>query len=299
MNDKLPIYNSRIIKVFLKYLGKYYPDIDIDSVLEYAKMTNYAVEDSGHWFYQHQVDRFHEILLKKTGTPNIAREAGRYAASFEGMGALRRYILGLMSLTSVYLLMEKLYPIMSRGADVKAKKIRPNKVEIVSIPKSGVYEKPYQCENRIGIFEAVARLFTESFANVEHPSCLHKGDDCCSYIITWEKTSSLTWKQVRNYSLLFGILISLALFFVLPVTSWAVVTLICAFITMIFSFYSSYLEKTELTKIIDTQGDAAQDLLGEMNIRYNNALLVQEIGQATSTILDIDRLINTVVSVVK
>ena len=36
-----------------------------------------------------------------------------------------------------------------------------------------------------------------------------------------------------------------------------------------------------------------------MNIRYNNALLVQEIGQATSTILEIDKLINIVTSIMK
>jgi hypothetical protein len=71
-----------------------------------------------------------------------------------------------MSPTSVYLLMEKLYSAMSRGATVKAKKLGPTKVEIISTPKPGVNEKPYQCENRIGTFEAVAKLFTKRFATI-------------------------------------------------------------------------------------------------------------------------------------
>jgi transcriptional regulator with GAF, ATPase, and Fis domain len=60
-----------------------------------------------------------------------------------------------------------------------------------------------------------------------------------------------------------------------------------------------HLEKRDLTRTIETQGDAANALLDEMNIRYNNALLIQEIGQATSTILDIDKLINTVVDLME
>jgi len=145
MDDSL--YNSRIIKIFVGYLEKHYPDVDIDSILKYAEMTKYEVEDQGHWFNQRQVDRFNEILVAKTGNPNIAREAGRYAISSGAMGAVKQYLLGLMSLISLYILMEKLYPILSRGATVKAKKLGPNKVEIVSTPKPGVNEKLYQCEN--------------------------------------------------------------------------------------------------------------------------------------------------------
>ncbi len=288
------LYNSRIISIFVKYLEEHYPDVDINSILKYAQMTKYAVEDQGHWFSQRQVDRFHEILVAKTGNPNIAREAGRYVVSSEALGAAKQYTLGLMSLTSVYLLMERLYPIMSRGATVKVKKLGPSKVEIVSTPKPGVNEKPYQCDNRIGTFESLGKLFTKRFAEVKHPSCFHKGDDCCRYIITWEKTSSLIWKIIRNYSLLLSILASLALFFVLPIMTWVVLVLLCAFLTTIVSFYSEHLEKEELTKTIETQGDAAKDLLDEINIRYNNALLVKEIGQATSMLLDIQELLKSV-----
>ena len=97
MDDKSPVYNSRITKTYLEYLGKYYPNIDVDSILEYAEMKQYEVEDPGSWFSQYQVDRFHEILVEKTGNPNISREAGRYTASSEGLGPLKQYTLGFIS----------------------------------------------------------------------------------------------------------------------------------------------------------------------------------------------------------
>ncbi len=75
--------------------------------------------------------------------------------------------------------------------------------------------------------------------------------------------------------------------------------ILCSLITMSLAFFSEYLEKKELIKTIETQGDAAKDLIDEINIRHNNALLVQEMGRATSSILDIDKLINTVVNIME
>jgi len=243
VTDRQPLYNSKITKTYLEYIKKSYPDLDIDSVIEYAEMTKYGVEDPAHWFSQHQVDRLQEALVEKTGNPNIAREAGRYTTSHEGMGPAKQHILGFIKPTSVYLLMEKLYPILSRGATIKVKRLGPDKVEIVSTPKKGVNEKPYQCENRIGIFESLAELFTNKLANVEHPFCFHNGDNACRYIITWEKTGSITWRRIRNYSLLISVVISLGLFCILPLMTWSIVALFCSVIIMAFSLYSARLEK--------------------------------------------------------
>jgi PAS domain S-box-containing protein len=294
MDDRSPIYNSRIIKNYLEYIGRHYPEIDIDSLLEYTGIAEYEVKDPACWFNQHQVDRFHEILVAKTGNPDISREAGRCAVQSGAIGELKQYMLGLMSLASIYLLMEKLYTTMSRAVSVKAKKLGPNRVEITCTPKPGVNEKPYQCENRIGTFESLGKLFTKRFARIEHPLCFHKGDKCCRYIITWEKTFSLFWRQIRSYSLLLSIVISSALFFIMPAMSWIFVVLSCILLNILLSYFSEYLENKKLRKAIKTQGDAARDLIEEMNIRHNNALLVQEIGQATSTILDIDKIVNAV-----
>jgi len=299
MDEKKPIYNSRLIKVYLDFIGKYYPKIDTNFLLEYAEMTKYEVNDTGHWFNQTQVDRFQEILIRKTRNPDIAREAGRYITSTKGMSALRQYVLSFMSLAALYMFMGKLYNTMSRAAIVKAKKLRSNKVQIESTPETGVKEKHYQCKNRMGIFESIALAFTGKFATIEHPVCFHKGGDCCRYIITWEKTPYGIWKTVRNYSLLFFILALPALFFHLPVLPWAGFSLTCAFIAIIFSFYTAYLEKKELIKTIESQGDVGKDTIDEINIRYDNALFIQEISRVAATIQDVDELIDTVTSIIE
>jgi PAS domain S-box-containing protein len=299
VSDNSPLYNSRLIRTYYEYTKNNYPELNMLSILDYAGMTKYEVEDQAHWFSQNQTDRFQEILVKKTGNSNIAREAGRFTASHKGFGPVKQYALGLMSLTSVYLLMEKVYPIVSRAVYVKTKKLGPNKVEIISAPKPGVNEKKYQCENRIGGFESLTLLFTDKTAMVDHPFCFHKGDDACRYIITWEKTTYLLWKKIRNYSLLASIAISMSLFFALPAMTWGILVILCSLINLSLAFLSEHLEKKELAKTVENQGDAAKDLIAEINIRHNNALLVQEMGRATSSILDIDKLIKTVAHIME
>ncbi|MBW2584363.1 MAG: PAS domain S-box protein [Deltaproteobacteria bacterium] len=299
MSESEPLYNSRVTKIYIQYLQKYYPDIDVDSVLDELGIAKYEIEDPAHWFTQDQQDRLHDVLVARTGNPNIAREAGRYATSSEGLGATKQYALGLMSPTAAYQLIEKIYVLMSRGANVSAKKIGTNQVEITTIPRPGVKEKPYQCENRTGQFESVARLFTDKFAQIDHPSCVHKGDSCCRYIITWAKSPKILWTLVRNYLLLISVIALPILYFTLPYLTWGVVVLACAFFTVLLSYGSLRYEKKALARMIETQKEAAQDNIGESNIRYNNALMVQEIGQATASILDIDRLLKTVAGVME
>jgi len=298
MNDT-PLYNSRIIKTFLEYLKKNYPEVNINSILDHAGMAAYEVEDEGHWFTQDQVDGFYEILSRKTGSRTIARDAGRYAASSQASGTLRQYALGFMTPALAYGRFEKLSANVTRATAFKTQRLAGNKVEITVTPNPGVREKPYQCENRIGLLESVAKVFTNKFANIEHPECLHKGAAIGRYIISWKTPISLKWRLLFRFFLIFGVPALILLFFIVPISPWAGLISICSVLAVGLCLHASHLEKKELTETIETQGDAAKHLLEEMNIRYDNSLLIQEVGQATSAILDIDSLIKEVVGVME
>jgi PAS domain S-box-containing protein len=298
-DENVPLYSSRILGTYLEYLQEYHPDLEIDAILQDSGITRHEVEDPGHWFTQTQADRFHDIIADRTGNPHIARDAGRFTLSTERIGAAKQYALGMISVASIYLMIGKLAKTMSRGAEMDARKLGKNSVEIVSTPTPGTVEKPYQCQNRLGTIEAVAKFFTNNFPKVEHSSCVHKGAECCRYTITWEKTPSFIWKRIRDI-MLFGSLTASLLFFpLISLESWAALVLASIFLFLILFLYSDRLEKKELIKTIETQGNAAKDLLDEVNLRHSNALLIQETGQAISKILDVDRIIDTVVGVMQ
>jgi predicted hydrocarbon binding protein len=207
------------------------------------------VEDPGHWFSQCQVDRFHETLVATTGNPNIAREAGRFTVSSERVGAAKQYALGSISLASIYMKSGKLAEAISRGAVMTTQKLGSNKVEIVARPTPGTFEKPYQCQNRIGTLEGVAKLVTKKFAEIEHIACIHRGDECCRYILTWEKTADLIWKRISNFMPLAGLLIGLMSFPFISRPASITLGLSWAFLCLVFFLYGAHLEKKISSKL--------------------------------------------------
>jgi hypothetical protein len=256
MKESAPLYNSRVAKVYIDYLQKYYPDIDVEVMLKQTGIKVWELEDPSHWFTQEQQDRLHDALVSHTGNENIAREAGRYAGSSDALGAIRQYIIGLMNPAAIYMLLGKIYPMLSRAAEVQPKKTGSNSMEIITVPKTDFEERPYQCANRMGLFEAIAKLYSDKFADIDHPSCVHKGDDCCRYIINWDKSPKNMWLRIRNLILSLNLVVLVALWFVISFNNWMIIALISAFVTMLLSYYTQYLENKVLVKTIETQTES-------------------------------------------
>jgi PAS domain S-box-containing protein len=296
---EIPLYSTRIIKSFYEYMGKYHPDVDMGRILDYAGITTYQIEDEGHWLTQSQVDRFYEILVKTLGDPDIARKAGQYTPFSKAAGTVSQYTMGFMTPSAAYTFLSKLYPHMSRGSFLETRRLGPCQFEVVAIQNPGVAEKPYQCENRMGVFEGIAKLFTNKLAVIEHDTCMHISGDRCIYRISWDETPSFIWKRVSNYSYLVCIIISLLVVFAFPVGYSAMVILSMIAAVMGLSLYQAHLEKRELTLTFKNHRALADDLLDEINTRYNNATLIQEIGQASSNILDIEELMAFAMETVK
>jgi PAS domain S-box-containing protein/putative nucleotidyltransferase with HDIG domain len=295
MTNKTPLYNSRIIRNYVEYLKRYNPDIDIGSLLKHAGIETYQLDDEGHWLHQEQVDRFHEMLAEKTNNPNIAREVGRFAVTSRSSGALRQYLLSFINPATAYAVVEKINAHLSRSVVLKIKSTGIDKVEATATLLPNVVEKPYQCLNRLGSLEAVAKIFTGKFAKIEHPICLQKGGDCCLYNISWEKTRVYVWKLIRNCSYIVGFLACVLSVSFMPPAYWDVLVLSFLLIVIATTLYTEYREKKELIATIRNQGDAADRLIDQINTSYNNVRLVQEIGQATSSILDIKQLLTFIV----
>jgi PAS domain S-box-containing protein len=289
--EEASLYNSRITKNYAEYISQYLPELNMQPILDYAGITSYQLEDEGHFLTQTQIDRFHDILIKTTEDPNIARKVGQHATFSQSAGAVSQYLLGFMTPSAAYTTLGKFYPRLSRGSSLKVRKLGSNQVEVTAIQNPGVTEKPYQCENRLGSFEGIAKLFTNELAHIEHNTCMHIAGDRCVYNITWKSTPAFIWKRVTNYSYLLSLFICLFLFYSLP-GSYRDAAILCVILTVMgISRYQLYLENKELATTATNHGNTANELLNEINSRYNNSLLVQEIGQAASSILDIDKLL--------
>lgn len=144
------LYNVMIIRTYLEYLEKYYPEVSTDDILEEIGMTRRQIEDGGLWYSQEVSDLFHGILNRKTRNPMVARDAGRYVVTSRAYRVLREYIYGFIRLEGAYSLLPKIYAKVSRGASLSVRKTGAGLIEVTAEPAPGVREKKYQCENRIG-----------------------------------------------------------------------------------------------------------------------------------------------------
>ena len=296
---KTTLYNSRIIDTYIKLVKSRYSYINVSELLSSAGMQSYEVADQGHWFSQEQIDRFYEKLVQMTGNANISREAGRYAASPDALGVMRQYILGFIGPANTFELISKASSNFSRSARYQSRMIKSNKVEIVVTPYEGVEEKPFQCENRIGFFEAVVLMFDFGLPHVEHTECIFKGGTSCRYVIAWEKPTSFYLKKVGiGVTLLFA-LVSLLL---ILTNRWVLLeTLIPLFVSIVFilAHAVSKSEKKELQASLNNTKDSTERLLDQINSNYNNALMTNEIGQALGSCLNRKDILANVVQVME
>ena len=284
-------YSSRIIKSYVEYLKRFYPDIEIGPLLKFAGIETFQLDDEGHWLTQTEVDRFHEILQQVTHDPDLSRKVGRFAVTSHASGAVGKYILGFMNPAMAYSVLEKVNGRLSRSAVLTTRVIGPSKVEAKVTLEPGVEEKYYQCANRLGALEALAKISTNKLATIEHPVCVHKGGDCCQYIISWQKTASMMWKQFRNIYAIIGLILCLVALSFVKTYYWDGLIFSYVILLIGLTLQVEHLEKKELLSIIDNQADASDLLMDQINSRYNEALLIQEIGQAASIITEVDKLL--------
>jgi len=299
-HNELPrLYNIRIFRTNIEYLEKYYPEINIDDVLAFAGVTRSEIDDDGYWCTQEQVDLYHKKIVHLTKNSNITRETGRFILSSRAYSTLRQFIFGFISPAMAYSLLPKIHAKVSKGATIKVNNLGPSKVEVIAKPAPNVSEKPYQCQNRLGQFEAVSAILAGNYASVEHPRCFHQGDDECQYIISWVEPTFLKVRRWRNKILLGGLILCGALSLFLPHHyNIILLSILLASIAGI-TVASWYLEKISFKKQVEDQAHTAELLMLESNIRSNEANLIQEIGQAISRVLDIDDLLDTIMLTLK
>jgi len=290
------LYNSRIFSSYLTLIKKRYNYINTTELLAYAGMDEYKVADEGHWFTQEQADQFQHKLVQLTGDRNIAREAGRFAASSEVMGAARQQAMSMLNLAHIFSKLGKVYENVSKSTVYKSKKISENQVEITITPKPGVKEGPYQCKNRMGTFEAIVLEHTNKLPKIEQTECVFKGGDCCRYLISWDMSYAALLGRVRNISIVCSTLLLLSIYTIFPGLFVPAFVFICLFLFAIEMTRNSQKEK-ELKKGMAFMINASDRLVEQLEINYNNTQMTHEVGRTIAMNTNIEGVLKSVIQI--
>ena len=299
MNKDSKLYSSRLLNIYVKLLQSKYPDVNVGAILAYAEIEVYEVNDESCWFSQTQVNRFYEKTVQLTGNENIAREAGRLAAAPETIGALRQYTFGLVGPSFAFQLISRLSKRLTRSTRFQSRVIKQNQVEITVEMLDGVEEQPFQCENRMGFFEAIVAGFHLGLPKIEQTECIFEGGSCCRYIITWKQKLSNILSSVRTAFLVLLVLSVLPGLFVLPFQTFLYSFVSVSFLCLGASLATEIQWRKEITRSRDVLWDSSERLTESIDTNSRNIQLIQEIGQALANKKSVDGVLTTITQVME
>ncbi|GFO53753.1 histidine kinase [Geomonas sp. Red276] len=287
-----PLYNSRIFDSFLKLVQDRYPRVDTGELLAYAGMQDHEVADPGHWFTQTQADLFYEKLVVMSGNRGIAREAGRYAAVSDSF--MRDILSGFTSPEILFSLLDRFSVNFSRSFRSATRKVGPRTIEVTVTYREGVEEKLYQCQNRMGYFEAVFLLLKRDCESIEHPECIFHGGAVCRYRITWRETKASRLVTAHRFTLATLLLSAPALLLhgLTPLVAASLLLPIPAYLVVFFLAWRS--ERSYLIASFERGRELSLRHLALAQENYDNALLINQIGEAISRKTELDDVLATV-----
>jgi len=293
MDDRTPLYKSSIVANYVNYL-KSRGDVDIDDLLRCCELDLIDINEEGYFLSQEQINKFHRCLDERLNDPEISYKVGLHALKMKSTGTVMQYGLQFITPAAMYKAVDRIYPNWARGHVSRTRIAGKNRARISVSVRQGLHEKPFQCENRRGIFEAIGKIHTGRPATVTHPTCIHRGDATCEYEVTWEERPSAVWKRISAYFGLFSVLVAAGTLFLVSPIVWTVLALCLTVIGFSIFIVGSTKNNRELTGLLKEQGDAAGQLLKENETRYQNSRLVFEIGRAGADILEVNSFLDTV-----
>ncbi len=119
------------------------------------------------------------------------------------------------------------------------------------------------------------------------------------YIISWEISVADSLKKIRNFA---AILLPLTcLIFSIKFTLFTLTALlpVSAAIVLLLSLLAGNIEKAELKTSLNNLKYSTDQLVDQININYNNALMTNEIGQAISSRTSIEDILSNIVQISK
>ncbi len=289
-----PLYNSKIFNIYLKLLRQKYDHIKPDVLLKRSNVHPHEVADPHFWFTQQKFDSFYKNIIQETGDPQIAREAGRFAAASEANGLVRQHILGFASPTNAFKNLEQTLANLTHSCAFECRQLGPSQVEIKVKTLSGIAENSGQCSFRKGLFEAIVTIFDLEMPHIDHPECINRQDDYCLYLVKWKPSFCQTFQKVRKFSGLAALTAPAITCFFDPQLALQATLPVSAGFFFGLSMITDHLQKRHLSKSLLHMRNSSEEMVGQISRNYNNALLTNEISQAISSKTTIEEILQSV-----
>ena len=132
-------------------------------------------------------DLLRESFRAAGASPQLARRVGRALVSPQAIGPLLSYT-GIATPEKAYRRIDGLLAREEQGGRFRAAEIHEGKARIEFHPPSTSPQDAIFCSVRLGMLEAMTRLYGLLPARAKELSCAHLGASTCVYEVSWRRT---------------------------------------------------------------------------------------------------------------
>jgi len=157
----------------------------LQALLASHGVTEAELRDRAAWLSLRFCEAFLRDVYDRLEDPLLSARIGRAAFSAKYMGPLRMVVRAFGDPTSGYLQMARGLERFNKVGAIEVVERGRNRFVFAYRPLPGAprEEEPLVCDGRRANMEALPTLFDLPPARVEHPKCIHRGDDACEYHI--------------------------------------------------------------------------------------------------------------------
>jgi HD-GYP domain-containing protein (c-di-GMP phosphodiesterase class II) len=253
---------------------RHHPDLmetllaDLDPFFDTIDNVEDFLMDEHNWISQAVCVRLFERVRVHSGNPEVARDIGRESILYRRLGYVENIFIKAIG-----------HPYLSiaRAAAINAKFNRTKSVEIIKSDWShavvrlkwvpGLGTTKDICLHNIGIYESIPTIWGLPLARITEHKCYFEGDDCCEFTIEWAKKSF--------FALIFGL-----------------------FTRRKQVFQDSLAELEREKELMVRKYLEIGHLNTELKKRIERLTSLDACSRATASILDSDRLLDVVMSLV-
>jgi len=207
------LYNSILSKMYILYLEKHYPEVNVHDILKDASLDEASINDPSHWFTQKEVNRFHNAIVKYSGGENIPYCTGKFGfeeSMKDSEETIKKRAQALGNPIEVFNELLPLAGVLTKSCSYQTYIESDSTIKVIVTENSNITEEPFQCESRKGYFTGLVKMFDDYLRpGIEHDKCMFngkqkKGNRVCEYVITLkrkytsEKTKAEEIERLRD-----------------------------------------------------------------------------------------------------
>jgi signal transduction histidine kinase len=182
-----PEYHAFVYKAVFEVADEAVGRDVVDQLLARYGVKREQFSDPEAWVSGAFTEAFMQDLYAKADDPRIFTRVGRLAMTPAHLGPRHAFMRAFATPMMAYVLIAKSSGTMQKTRTYAVQRTSKSTctLEVVPVPGAEPEKSSHLCDIRSGMISGVPAIFGLPRAHVEHPKCAVRGDECCTYEVSW------------------------------------------------------------------------------------------------------------------